>query len=773
MASAEDYANWIVKNADKKGTPEFETVAKAYQLARSQGGADAPTPTREQESQAELARLNKMVAEKGAPTEGMPSPRAPSAFEQSEFYQRTKNAPEILMDVIRPGDIGANIASVAQQSWETGRRGLNDFTSNIVSGRPASAVLGLGQNILGTAGVVASPITGTTKTFVADPLARTFGPEVGERAQVVADFAAGPKMVTAAARPIVWATNKGLEGVNAAQNILQPKYNWLGEAVGQQGPDIVNALRANVSGVEGAGQAAAPVRNVAFSQFTKALEKYAPQVADDTAATQDALLTARKNIAEGEITAAEQKLANVVAEPNQQKIGEKLEKIADQEIKTSRKTVTGPAYDAVEVSARDATGKDLATDVTNVYNKTQELIDTVHQDAAKNLSNKIKKYAPTTTTVERIGPGGASRKETIVSPPMATIADLNDIRTAVNDEIAAAKARAGSASDLRRLRQLHKEIDNAINNSTTFSDETKALYNKANELYATEHTPRFNTGLQQNVYRDRANESAIKPEDFVPKFMAGPSEADNFVALFGKNSEAMNYARQGVEGMFRDAAIVDGKINTTKAKDFLQRYRAQIDTLDANGLNLRGKFDALIKEADRVSAPKGRVVEVEKAIKGGALPEGVSEAQIAQRVDELVKTTSAEDLASLRDALQVARRRGEFKRQAERPIAKEFNLPSPAPQGSDWLNIPLRLATAVYRGVTGKLTSNAAKALGELLSDPKRLNEAADLIEKAIAMKARQTNRKFGPVTAPPYAGVPSAAINALAPPNQNSLAGQ
>lgn len=36
MATAEDYAAWIVKNADKKGTPDFEKVAAAYQAARSQ-----------------------------------------------------------------------------------------------------------------------------------------------------------------------------------------------------------------------------------------------------------------------------------------------------------------------------------------------------------------------------------------------------------------------------------------------------------------------------------------------------------------------------------------------------------------------------------------------------------------------------------------------------------------------------------------------------------------------------------------------------------------
>ena len=37
MASAEKYAAWIVANADKRGTPEFNTVAKAYQEAKARG----------------------------------------------------------------------------------------------------------------------------------------------------------------------------------------------------------------------------------------------------------------------------------------------------------------------------------------------------------------------------------------------------------------------------------------------------------------------------------------------------------------------------------------------------------------------------------------------------------------------------------------------------------------------------------------------------------------------------------------------------------------
>jgi hypothetical protein len=36
MATSEQYAQWIVDNADKRGTPEFNTVAEAYKASKLQ-----------------------------------------------------------------------------------------------------------------------------------------------------------------------------------------------------------------------------------------------------------------------------------------------------------------------------------------------------------------------------------------------------------------------------------------------------------------------------------------------------------------------------------------------------------------------------------------------------------------------------------------------------------------------------------------------------------------------------------------------------------------
>jgi hypothetical protein len=55
MATADEYAAWIVKNADKRGTPEFDTIAAAYKDARSRTGGEGMPSGREAQSEPSTA----------------------------------------------------------------------------------------------------------------------------------------------------------------------------------------------------------------------------------------------------------------------------------------------------------------------------------------------------------------------------------------------------------------------------------------------------------------------------------------------------------------------------------------------------------------------------------------------------------------------------------------------------------------------------------------------------------------------------------------------
>jgi len=560
----------------------------------------------------------------------------------------------------------------------------------------------------------------------------------------------------------------GAKGLNVVQDIVNPRLNALATATGEKGPDIVNMLRGSTSGVETAGQAAAPAGSVSFSQFTRELEKHAADTAADAARTQDALLAARSNMAEGRMAEGSRKLADVVAAPNEQDVGKKLIAIAEKEKRAMKDTVMNPAFKKPEEIAGGA-----KTSIKNTVDEAFDLIDTIDPDAAAIISRRLGKFKSETTTPELIGPGGATyRGKSVTTPPMATLTEIGDIRSAINSASAKAKA-AGDEDGFRRLSRLHSKLDQDVTTSASLPPEAVDAYKDALRIYATEYAPRFKTGLQFDLFKVKQGVNAIKPENVVDKFFNSPTNTDQFIALFGGNPEAMRNARVGIEGMFRDKVIKDGVIDIKAANKFLDDYGAQIDKLDARGLGIRDKLTSLVDETARVTAPESRIAEVRGAIKSGELPKGSASAAAQQQASSLANAASAEDLTALRDAVEIARRRGAYEQLSKTPTKAETGVPIVPSEAPSFLNLPLRISTEVYRRVAGKLNEKMSRQLGELLSDPKRLNEAADMIEKALAMKAKQTRRGAVNLNVPLYAGAIPAGVNTLAPPSQNSLANQ
>lgn len=69
--SAEKYANWLVKNKDKKGTPEFEKVAEAYRLSKQTEVPAEPQKTRVEQYMERNARLPREYGEEASFVESM------------------------------------------------------------------------------------------------------------------------------------------------------------------------------------------------------------------------------------------------------------------------------------------------------------------------------------------------------------------------------------------------------------------------------------------------------------------------------------------------------------------------------------------------------------------------------------------------------------------------------------------------------------------------------------------------------------------------------
>lgn len=709
-----------------------------------------------------------------AGSEGMPTSRGPldrawSAMTGGRNLNEDLYAAREAVRTPSLEDIAGNIAKEAQTSAQFAKEGGQSAIENFQAGRPASALLGVGQQLAGGAGILLSPVTGLVRSYVTDPVSRFFGPEVGEKAGMVANVVATPGGLTKAARPVEMLANVGGRGVTAVENIVRPDLNALIEATGNKAPDVVNALRRSTSGFETAAQAAAPAGSAGFSKFTSEVAAHAPDTVADAQRTRDALLTARANIAEGKSAQAAADIASAVAEPDAQTVGRRLITTAEKLKEEVKSKLIRPKFKNAEKLAGNA-----QIDISPVTREAADLMDTIDPDAAAVLSRRLNKFQGETKTAEGIGPGGATYKgETVTTPPTATLADVGDIRSAINNAAVKAKA-SGDEAGYTRLMKLHKRLDDAVTSSETLPPEALSAYRDALDTYATQYAPRFKTGAQVNLFKIRNGENAITPSNVIDKFFNNADTTDNFIALYGKDPFAMTNARLGMEGLFRDQVIKNGVIDTKAYQKFLKDYGPQIDKLDANGLNLRNKFDTLANETARVTAPEAAIAETRAGVKTGPLPAGEAKTAADARVTALVNNTAPDELASLRDAVEAVRRESTRADLANTANAVKSGLPIVPSSTPSFLNTKLRIITEAYRRVMGRLDTKMAKELGAMLHDPSRLDEVANMLDAAIARKRAQSARVITGTTAPPYSGAAIGAINALAPQqNQNALAPQ
>jgi hypothetical protein len=154
MATADEYAAWIVANAAKKGTPEFETVAKAYEMAKGEAAKPAaaePAPSgRRITSFQRGPSPEDMAAAQATAAEPAPTGRRIASFQRGPSEEdlaaaRAQQAPAGPPETTAAGLAGAVTRGVAPAAVMAG---LGALAAPVV-GVPALAGAGIGAAALG------------------------------------------------------------------------------------------------------------------------------------------------------------------------------------------------------------------------------------------------------------------------------------------------------------------------------------------------------------------------------------------------------------------------------------------------------------------------------------------------------------------------------------------------------------------------------------------------------------------------------------------------
>jgi hypothetical protein len=588
---------------------------------------------------------------------------------------------------------------------------------------------------------------------------------------------------------------KGAEYANKLKNIKLDQYI---KAAGDKGEEIVNALRGRVQIVPGtsptAGEVAAPAGSVGLSvlqararQVPGAADIYASKEAQNIVARQDqevraaAKFDASKQRLQAKI---DRGLVNVT--PGE--VGSTLIDAAKAEQKAVKTNVIKPAYDA----AFEAAGE-TKIDVSKVVSEAERILDrklsSFATETAPDTVRKLRGFIPSVPEAEAVTVGKAGFKTAKApTPPLATpeatLLQLDDVRKAINADIAAASASNApmAATTLRNLKQLHAAIDDAVNSSAALSDEAKTLYKGALDTYRTQYAPRFKEGINANLFKQtNLQETKIKPEDVVSKYFQpkGESEAKDFLRLFDKNPDAMKIARTGIEDLYRrEVTDAAGRVTPESHAAFMKKYAEPLKILDGAGMNITERVGVVAKDAARLA----KIEELAKASGNKlapALPAGANALAVEQRIGELTKKFTPEQLSHVNAVRQDLLREGEYQRLVKAgadagtdikslatKTGKESGLPLP-----NFLSVPITVFNNVVKRLALRMDDKIALEIARELTNPA---VAADQIEAAIKLQAARRAATPGAGTAAGLAGTRAlgAEMSRRAEPeNQNALA--
>lgn len=438
--------------------------------------------------------------------------------------------------------------------------------------------------------------------------------------------------------------------------------------------------------------------------------------------------------------------------------GQVLREAAKAEKKTMRDTVIRPAYEAAFKAAGDVPNipvSGLVADFEQIVGvpfakwQPSELVPS-------QVGIALRKFVPETVDVSFPGQIGRSTKKI---PPMATLRDLDGLRSAINKQARDAAAK-GDTDRAKLLGELHESIDRAVEGSAA-SQAAKDLYANAIKTYREGFAPRFKTGEQVDVFRTVRNQPGVLPEDMITKFIqpGGEQGAKNLVAMLGDNPQGKAAAAQGLDELFRQKVTKNGAVDPQAVSKFMDDYKLPLKELENAGIRLsptsRTAGGAATRMGERAEMLAGQSKTIDQLKK--AVDQDPTNPVAMQTLSEAEKAI-ADVTAALKDRREFAKLVSFGSGVAEDVMGVGMKGP---------IKIPVGITTEIiYNNVNRFLRERVSKKLADQIG--RELLDSGALAKALKDARAAQAVAARGPSRAP--AGVVNALVGSSAD-SQNRLA--
>jgi hypothetical protein len=292
-----------------------------------------------------------------------------------------------------------------------------------------------------------------------------------------------------------------------------------------------------------------------------------------------------------------------------QALGEDIFKKAVELDDLIKSTVVRPAYNNAMQEAGES-----PIPLTNVVTMAEQILgrplSSFDPATAPAIVRRIMALSPRVVVEppKLAGKGLVSRKmmqtpeAVVVEPPSATLPKVDDLRKAINSDIADARRGVGNLAGVEtaNLMKLHNALDDAIKAAPELSDAAKTAYSNATKTYRELYAPRFREGETAKILKPGMfGEQRIEPAQVVAQFTKDRDAANQFVTTFAGDPQAFDSLRNGILGQFKLAAVdaQTGLVDPAKAASFLQKNAEQFAVLDKSGMGIKRALETFEQEA--------------------------------------------------------------------------------------------------------------------------------------------------------------------------------
>ena len=380
----------------------------------------------------------------------------------------------------------------------------------------------------------------------------------------------------------------------SANTMLRDLYNARQASMGTQQTNALGGAQANLNALN---QANLPTSTATVSAPRNAVNQ--------SLAAEAAAIEAKQQAALGNV-------ANV----SQIDVGAQLAKANQEILDNTRKTVTGPAYQASFDAAPKAT-IDLAN-LSGVAKGQMGDLLTKLEGLAPNSAALLREFGPREKIVN-MG-DGATAKVNVPAAPV-TLEDAHKIRQAINIDRAALKGSTDSAANItqRNLNDLYKAVNEAI--EAGVSPEALAKFKTANDLFKTRIVDIHRTGAPANLSRTSTlNQPMLKAEDIVSTALSNEGNAQQFVKLYSQDPAAMRTLKTGIEDLYRREVLAPNAGKDAHAV-FMAKNADQIATFDKAGMGVQQRLERIGGEMRAINAENAALKETAGKLKLGNVTE--------------------------------------------------------------------------------------------------------------------------------------------------------